>query len=180
MDTRDNKVYPTVQIGTQCWMAANLDFGLEISNSIHQADNCIAEKYCFNGIAANCIQYGGLYQWDELMKYDDTQAGQGFCPPGWYVPTENEWQTLFNFYNGNGFAGRPLQDFGFSGFNALRSGVFFLNSSMSFNGFATLFWSSTSWGQFKALSHGMNKYNYSVSLYPSSKTNAFPVRCLRD
>jgi uncharacterized protein (TIGR02145 family) len=179
-DIRDSKIYPSVQIGSQCWMAVNLNHGNIILSSQVQNDNCISEKYCYNDLAGNCTTFGGLYQWDEMMKFDDTQAGQGFCPPGWHVPTENEWQTLFNFYQGNGFAGRPLQDLGFSGFNALRSGVFFLNSSMSFNGFATLFWSSTSWGQFKALSHGMNTYNYSVSLYPSSRANAFPVRCLRD
>jgi uncharacterized protein (TIGR02145 family) len=179
-DIRDNKIYPSVQIGSQCWMSKNLDYGMTVLSSLVQNDNCISEKYCYNDLAGNCTTFGGLYQWDEMMKFDDTQAGQGFCPPGWHVPTENEWQTLFNFYNGNGFAGRPLQDLGFSGFNALRSGVFYLNSSMSFNGFATLFWSSTSWGQFKALSHGMNTYNYSVSLYPSSRANAFPVRCLRD
>ena len=62
VDTRDNKVYPTVQIGTQCWMSKNLDFGLAIATTIHQADNCIAEKYCYNGTVANCTQYGGLYQ----------------------------------------------------------------------------------------------------------------------
>jgi len=179
-DIRDNKIYPSVQIGSQCWMAVNLNHGNIILSSQVQNDNCIAEKYCYNDLVTNCTNYGGLYQWDEMMKYDDTQAGQGFCPPGWHVPTENEWQTLFNYYNGNGFAGKPLQDSIISGFNALRSGVFYLNSSMSFNGFATLFWSSTSWGQFKALSHGMNTYNYSVSLYPSSRANAFPVRCLRD
>ncbi|MFZ4523363.1 MAG: FISUMP domain-containing protein [Bacteroidales bacterium] len=179
-DIRDNKIYPSVQIGSQCWMAKNLDYGMTVLSSLVQNDNCISEKYCYNDLAGNCTSFGGLYQWDEMMQFDDTPAGQGQCPPGWHVPTENEWQTLFNFYNGNGFAGRPLQDLGFNGFNALRSGVFFLNSSMSFNGFATLFWSSTPWGQFKALSHGMNTYNYSVSLYPSSRANAFPVRCLRD
>ncbi|MCK9219600.1 MAG: hypothetical protein M0P47_06080 [Bacteroidales bacterium] len=179
-DIRDNKVYPTVQIGSQCWMAKNLDYGITVLSSLVQNDNCISEKYCYNDLAGNCSNFGGLYQWDEMMKYDDTQAGQGFCPPGWHVPTENEWQTLFNFYQGNGLAGKPLQDSIISGFNASRSGVFYLNSSMSFNGFATLFWSSTSWGQYKALSHGMNTYNYSVSLYPSSRANAFPVRCLHE
>ena len=120
VDTRDNKVYPTVQIGTQCWMAANLNFGLTIAGTIHQADNCIAEKYCYNGTVANCTQYGGLYQWDELMKFDDTPAGQGLCPPGWHVPTETDWTTLINYYQGNGSAGRPLQDTIISGFKALR------------------------------------------------------------
>ena len=180
VDTRDNKVYPTVQIGTQCWMSKNLDFGLAIANTIHQADNCIAEKYCYNGTVSNCSQYGGLYQWDELMKFDDIPAGQGLCPPGWHVPTETDWATLINYYQGNGRAGRPLQDTIINGFKALRSGVFYLNSSWSFLDFATILWSSTSLGQSKAISHGMNLYNFSVSLYPASRGNAFGVRCLRD
>jgi uncharacterized protein (TIGR02145 family) len=115
-----------------------------------------------------------------MMRYDDTPAGQGMCPPGWHVPTEAEWTTLMNNYQGNSLAGKPLQDSVFNGFRASRSGIIYLNSSMSFMGFATLFWTSTTVGQFKSISHGVNSYNYSVSLYPSSRANAFPVRCLRD
>ena len=77
-------------------------------------------------------------------------------------------------------AGKPLQDTIMAGFRAQTSGVFYLNSSWSFNGFATLFWTSTPWNAVKAISHGMNVYDFSVSLYPSSRANAFPVRCLRD
>jgi uncharacterized protein (TIGR02145 family) len=179
-DIRDNKVYTTVQLGTQCWMSSNLDFGFTISDLIPQTDNCTPEKYCYNDNPVNCTNNGGLYQWDEMMKYDNTQAGQGLCPPGWHVPTENDWITLFNFYQGNGLAGRPLQDSIINGFNAKRSGVYYLNSSWKFMDFATLFWSSTSWGQFKALSHGMNTYNFSVSIYQASRANSFSVRCLRD
>ena len=179
-DIRDGKLYTTVQIGTQCWMAANLNYGSIIPSSQVQYDNCISEKYCYNDVTGNCTKYGGLYQWDEVMKYDDTQAGQGLCPPGWHVPTDSEWTTLFNFYQGNALAGKPLQDTILSGFKAQTSGVFYLNSSWSFNGFATLFWSSTTWSAVKAISHGMNIYDFSVSLYPSSKVNAFPIRCLKE
>ena len=180
VDTRDNKVYPTVQIGTQCWMTVNLNYGSTIPSSQVQYDNCIPEKYCYNDLAGNCTKYGGLYQWDEVMKYEDTPAGQGLCPPGWHVPTESEWTTLFNYYLGNSLAGKPLQDTIISGFKARTSGVFYLNSSWSFNGFATLFWSSTPWSAKKGISHGMNVYDHSVSMYPSSKANAFPIRCLYD
>jgi uncharacterized protein (TIGR02145 family) len=115
-----------------------------------------------------------------MMHYDGTPGGQDLCPPGWHVPIDSEWSTLFNFYQGNALAGKPLQDTILSGFKAQTSGVFYLNSSWSFNGFATLFWSSTPWSAIKAISHGMQIYNFSVSLYPSSRANAFPIRCLHD
>jgi uncharacterized protein (TIGR02145 family) len=179
-DIRDGKTYPSVQIGTQCWMAANLNRGVQTSSSQVQFDNCIDEKFCYGNDPTKCSKYGGLYQWDEMMRYDDVPAGQGICPPGWHVPTENDWTVLCNYYNGFGFAGKPLQDTFISGFRALTGGVFYLNTSWSFEDFAVLFWTSTSWGNYKALSHGMNTINYSVSLYPSSRANAFPIRCLHD
>jgi uncharacterized protein (TIGR02145 family) len=179
-DIRDGKSYPTVQIGTQCWMAANLNRGTQITSAQVQFDNCVDEKYCFGNDAAKCSKYGGLYQWDEMMRYDDVPEGQGLCPPGWHIPTDNDWTVLCNFYNGYGFAGKPLQDTIIPGFRALPGGIFYLNSSWSFADFAVLFWTSSSWGSYKALSHGMNTINFSVSLYPSSRANAFPVRCLHD
>ncbi|MEI6899229.1 MAG: FISUMP domain-containing protein, partial [Bacteroidota bacterium] len=98
VDIRDGKSYPTVQIGTQCWMSSNLNSGITNSGMTNQRDNCIPEKYCLNDIPANCNLLGGLYQWDEMMQYDDTPAKQGICPPGWHVPTEAEWNTLFVYY----------------------------------------------------------------------------------
>jgi len=179
-DPRDNRQYPTIQIVSQCWISANLDYGQPVSALLTQRDNCTVEKYCYDDISGNCASYGGLYQWDELMKYDNTPASQGYCPPGWHIPTETEWNTLFGFFISNGFAGSPLKYDGFSGFNAFLYGVNFKNSSSSFNGFATLFWSSTSSGPYKAWAHGMNTSNPSVSYYPSARSNAFSVRCLKD
>ena len=179
-DIRDGQNYPTVQIGGQCWMAANLNYGNRVPSTEHQRDNCINEKYCYNDLTANCEQRGANYQWDELMRYDDTPAQQGHCPPAWHVPTESEWNTLFAFYTNNGFSGSPLKYSGFSGFNALLSGVNHFNRQWDFNDFATFFWSSTHYGPYKAWVHGMNEFNPSVSFYPSSRANAFSVRCLKD
>jgi hypothetical protein len=120
-DIRDNKVYQTVQIGSQCWLASNLNYGTTIASSQDQRDNCIPEKYCYNDNPINCTNNGGLYQWDELMQFDETTADQGFCPPGWHIPTENDWNTLFAVYINNAFAGSPLKYSGYSGFNALGS-----------------------------------------------------------
>jgi uncharacterized protein (TIGR02145 family) len=179
-DIRDNQKYATVKLGTRCWMAANLNFGTNILSTSMQRDNCINEKYCYNDDPVNCTNYGGLYQWDEMMRYDSTPAEQGFCPPGWHVPTENEWNSLFLLYVSNGFAGAPLKYSGYSGFNAFLSGVRFNNISWNFSNFAIMFWSSTKEAPGKAWAHGMNTYNPSVSYYPSSKTHAFALRCIQD
>ena len=172
-DIRDSKVYPTVQIGSQCWMALNLNYGTVIVSTQDQRDNCISEKYCYNDNPTNCTSLGGLYQWDELMQYDDTPGDQGFCPPGWHIPTENDWNTLFAVYTNNGFSGSPLKFSGFSGFNALLAGENYYNTSWDFKGFATFFWSSTTYGGYKAWAHGMNDPDPSVSVYPATKVSAF-------
>jgi uncharacterized protein (TIGR02145 family) len=179
-DPRDNKQYPTVQIGTQCWMASNLDYGQQLSGSLTQRDNCVVEKYCYTDNLANCTSNGGLYQWDELMQYNNVSASQGLCSPGWHVPTEANWNTLFSFYISNGFAGSPLKSTGYSGFNAYLDGARFKNANWNFLNFATFFWSSSSFGPYKAWSHGMNEQNPSVSYYPGVRSNGFNVRCLKD
>jgi uncharacterized protein (TIGR02145 family) len=179
-DIRDNTQYPTVKIGAQCWMAANLNFGNTIPSSAMQRDNCIVEKYCFSNLAGNCLVSGGLYQWDEMMQFNSVEGSQGLCPPAWHVPTENDWTTLFNFYISNGMAASPLKSSGYSGFDALLNGMEFNNTKWKFDSFATFFWSSTPHGPYKAWAHSMNNPNPSVSYYPGNRSNAFSVRCIKD
>jgi uncharacterized protein (TIGR02145 family) len=114
------------------------------------------------------------------MCYDDAQGLQGLCPPGWHVPAETEWNTLFANWTNNAFAGAPLKYSGYSGFNAQLSGVWHQNIQWDYADVAAFFWSSTAHGPDKAWGHGMNDYDPSVSLYPSLRSNAFPVRCLKD
>jgi uncharacterized protein (TIGR02145 family) len=177
IDPRDNRVYPTVQIGTQCWMAENLNYGTEISISQDQRDNCVNEKY---SIHPSPLTTHSFYSWDEVMQYDETPASQGFCPPGSHIPSENDWNILFATYINSGLAGNPLKYSGYSGFNAILNGARDINKGWVYQGFATFFWSSTFHGDSKAWAHGMNEADPSVSLYPALKANAYSVRCLRD
>lgn len=177
LDIRDNQVYPTVQIGTQCWMQKNLEFGITIDELIQQTDNCVSEKYTLN---SSLLTPNSNYQWDEVMDYDNTPGAKGLCPPGWHIPDESEWSILFSFYLGNSRAGYPLQDPYLNGFKAQQNGVYYLNSMWSFTDFATLFWSSTMADQTRAYAHGMNTMDQSVSVYAGVKANGFSVRCLRD
>ena len=57
-------------------------------------DNGTMEKYCYNNEPDSCTKYGGLYQWDEMMQYTTQQGVQGICPPGWHLPTDEEWKVL--------------------------------------------------------------------------------------
>ena len=191
LDVRDSATYPTVLIGSQCWMAANLNVGNPIPSSQMQRDNCISETYCYNDNPSNCTSYGGLYQWDEIMDYDDTPAVQGLCPPGWHLPSEPEWGNLFSQYINNGFAGSALKSSGYSGFNALLSGIRFHTTIWKYPAndpvlSSILYWSSTIHSPSKAWAHGMNEvvidieYTPSVSFYPALRSNAFAVRCIKD
>jgi uncharacterized protein (TIGR02145 family) len=161
-------------------MAANLNFGSVIASSSVQRDNCVNEKYCFKNIATNCTNYGGLYMWDEVMRYDNVLAAQGFCPPGWHIPTENEWNILFSAYLGPGFAGSALKYSGYSGFNAFLKGKRHTSASWDFDNFAVMFWSSSQVSPDKAWAHGLNEINPSVSWYPGLKAHSFAVRCIQD
>jgi uncharacterized protein (TIGR02145 family) len=173
-------------------MTQNLDYGtsISISPAHQQSDNCLAEKYCSTG-DPTCSANGALYQWDELMDYQALTGSKGICPPGWHIPTGQEWQHLIdNVVNGitapiaNATAAAELKDQNLpGGFKALLNGFFYQNSHWAFSGgglTSTMFWTSTPDGDRSAMSRGMNNYTSSLSSYSASKSNAFPVRCIKD
>jgi len=159
-------------------MAADLDYGTPIPDNIHQRDNCITEKYI--NPASSIKHPASAYQWDELMLHDNTPGLQGLCPPGWHVPTEAEWNTLFANWVSSAFASDPLKYSGYSGFNAFLQGARHLAVQWDYQNFAAFFWSSTPHGPYRAWAHGMNDFDPSVAFYPSLRSNAFSVRCLKD
>ncbi|MCX6277984.1 MAG: hypothetical protein NT004_07790 [Bacteroidetes bacterium] len=194
-DLRDMKTYPTfaILIGNthRCWISANLNYGAFIESNISQTDNCMVEKYCEGNDSSRCAESGGLYQWDELMTYlpatnASAEGRQGLCPPEWHVATESEWDELLNYHSGAGIAGWALLDpYELYGFHAKTKGVLYQNNIWSFmpSGFsATIFWTSTvSPSDSKRIfSHGLNDINPSVSQYFSLRSNALPVRCVKD
>ncbi len=180
-DIRDGKTYPTVQIGSQCWFQKNLEYGITIPENTPQTDNCIPEKYTRH---ASPVTRHDLYQWNELMQYQTTEGSQGLCPPGWHVPTSAEWDQLLAFLNGPGQAGWPMIDtLTVYGFRSFQQGFYYLNNTWAFESGSTagsMYWTSTPSGSHRAVARGLNQQNPSVSSYPSSRGNAFAVRCVRD
>ena len=208
-DFRDGQSYITVQIGTQCWMAENLNIGTMINGNSPQNDNDTIEKYCYGDNTTNCDTYGGLYQWDETMQYITTTGTQGICPSGWHLPTDAEWMTMEEFLGmcsgaGSGCSGavalrgtdegsklagnEPLwtdgnldqnANFGTSGFAVLPGGF---RSSGGWFGFLTEntnIWSSSEDGA-NAWFRYLD-YDYTQALrFADNKAYGFSVRCVKD
>jgi len=70
--------YPIVEVGTQCWMAKNLNYASGGS--------------CYNNDAANCEIYGRLY---------DPYTAFGICPSGWHIATSAEQHILSDAVGNN-------------------------------------------------------------------------------
>ena len=195
-DPRDGISYRTSSslVPGKCWMLENLRYGQSPPTSTSpQTDNCIVERNCLSS-DPTCIAYGGLYQWDELIQYGmtDGPAYQGVCPPGWHIPSSAEWTDLIDAVvnlpgvSGNGLAGSYLKDKNLSnGFDALLTGIYYFDNVLSYNtGYliGTMYWTSTHDASYpeRVVTRGVNNINYSVSNYPASRANAFPVRCVKD
>jgi len=90
-DTRDKKTYKTVKIGTQTWLAENLNYATDTTTS--------GFSYCYEGKPANCTKYGRLYFYKQAIEV---------CPQGWHLPSDREWQILVDFAGGKD-AGKNLK-----------------------------------------------------------------------
>jgi len=190
-DVRDGKKYKTAFLSGKCWMTENLAYGTKLdSPGPLQTDNCVPEKYCSPADPA-CNKNGGMYQWDELMDYAVAPGTKGICPPAWHVPTVVEWQSLIdNLIAGigtpdaNALAGSTMKDVLISGgFQALLGGFDYNDHSWAFTSGSltgTLYWTSTVSSATHSVARGLNNYNPSISLYSSSRGNAFSLRCVKD
>lgn len=203
-DTRDNEVYKIITIGSQVWMAENLNVGTygESINSgkyhSDMSDNDTIEKYCYNNNKANCNIYGGLFNWDEMMQYNPSDNGeigttQGICPTGWHIPTVTEWDTLINYLGGSDMAGGKLKETGTmhwdlpntgatneNGFTALPAGYRHLTGSFNQINSYALFMSATENNSTDAWIIILNNKDFNVRRSYLYKTYGLSVRCVFD
>lgn len=108
--TYEGQVYNTIQIFSQCWLKENLNVGTMIMSPQNPDNNGIIEKYCVDNNPDSCAKYGGLYQWDEAMQYTTQQGACGICPPGWHLPTDEEWKLLAGAVDSQCWIGDNLWD----------------------------------------------------------------------
>ena len=125
-DSRDGQTYRTVKIGTQTWMAENLNYaytGVPYNYSGYTSDST---SWCYENDPANCAKYGRLYTWAAAMDSSGTWSTngkgcgygsecsptgtiRGICPEGWHLPDTTEWNTLFSAVGGISTAGTALK-----------------------------------------------------------------------
>jgi uncharacterized protein (TIGR02145 family) len=202
----DGKVYKTIKIGEQIWMAENLAYLPEVSPSIVES-NTVPHYYVYGYQGTNVTEakalpnfktYGVLYNWAAAMDgADSTSANpsgvQGVCPSGWHLPSRAEWLKLINFLGGIDIAGGKMKESGFthwvspntaatneSGFTGLPAGLRSFDGGV-FTSLGSLggFWSTTLvsyWG----IDYGLSTNFGKVGCCGSYKTTGYSVRCVKD
>lgn len=168
IDHRDGQGYKTTAIGSQIWMAENLNY--EMDNS-----------FCYDKDTGNCDKYGRLYIFD---------AAEKACPGGWHLPSRTEWETLIEAVGGTADAGKMLKSS--TGWNSNGNGIDALefaalpagsrNASETYSdeGLRSNFWSSSESSSGGAYYVYMFYNLNSANINDLDKSNAFSVRCLKD
>lgn len=162
VDNRDGQTYKTVTIGSQTWMAENLNYD-------YRVDDRSYGSYCYSD---DCKIYGRYYKWD---------VAQNVCPKGWHLPNKMEWEALYKAIGEDPYA---MQATGYwneatnaSGFSALPGGYSFYGSSRNF-GSRACFWGSSRYGSHAAYGWKLDADYANHDIHEDS--DALSVRCLKN
>lgn len=177
----EGQVYNTIQILSQCWLKENLNAGTMIDTLENMQDNGVIERYCYKNQPDSCAKYGGLYQWNEMMQYTTLEGAQGICPPGWHIPTDDEWKVLEGAVDSQFGIGDPEWDiyYGSRGYDVASnlkttSGWTYNGNGMDLFGFSALPGAARN-------EDGMITYIGTLGYYWSSTDYEYPwSRRLRD
>jgi uncharacterized protein (TIGR02145 family) len=197
-DERDGQTYKTVTIGTQTWMAENLNLETDYS-------------YCYNDSAEYCDKYGRLYTWaaamDSVGTWSTNGKGCGYgnvcsatypvrgvCPEGWHLPSHEDWWILLRAVDPDGgyvglTSGKALKSktgwndngngddaFGFAALPAGHRGV---RDGFHWIGESARFWSSSG-GDTYAYYVYMSMDGDIADLDNLSPKFGYSVRCIKD
>ena len=155
-DSRDGHTYKTVTIGTQTWMAQNLNYKMD-------GTICPSDSYCKTH---TCHKYYGYlnYEYDHCSPLPDTtvwsvagcyyrsESALSACPNGWHLPSLDEWKVLFETVGGTDVAGKMLKaSSGFCGDDGRNSNG---TDAYGFNALPTGHCSLLNWGYYHSKCNG--------------------------
>ena len=201
--------YPTIEIGTQCWMKTNLKCTHYANGNAISSTTSSASYY--PGWDTTAV-IGYYYNWAAAMKNTSSSSStpsgvQGICPNGWHLPSNGEWTQLFNYLKGqsiywsnntstyiakamaypsywtasntNYTPGKDASTNNKSGFGAVPTGCSEYGDVTGFNIYA-YFWSSTQSSSTNAYACTLSYNTPTVSTTAQAKTKALPVRCVKN
>ena len=145
-------------------MAENLNIGKMVLGENEQNDDSEIERYCYNNDTTKCDEFGGLYQWAEMMQLPsrcNTEScadliqpnHQGICPDGWRLFTYNDYRIV-RFSEGNE-----------------ERGVAGLRSGYRFNGYNTTGFSLVGAGYRSEEKKFENLNEYAFWFFPTEKAS---------
>jgi uncharacterized protein (TIGR02145 family) len=171
-DTRDGKIYKTVTIGTQTWMAENLAYQTGKGCWAYQDDTSYVKTY------------GYLYDWETAIMA---------CPNGWHLPNKEDWLILTDFLGGKNIAGGKLKEIGTKhwlklnigatdsyGFAALPGGNRYNYGKCFDMRLYGRWWSASVTNNNSALCFYLYFENSNIKWSSSNMTNGFSVRCIKN
>jgi uncharacterized protein (TIGR02145 family) len=191
----DGNTYKTVRIGDQTWMAENLKTAtfsdgtdIPVVSDVSGWSVLNTPGLCWYNNDADSIKniFGALYNFYAV--------GSGkLCPPGWHVPSGDDWQKLRDFLGDALTGGGRLKEEGTShwkapntgadnttGFTALPAGIRYFEGSFNSLSFFTSFWSSTEYDSNKSWYFSLYYSDAFALMNKTSKKDGFSVRCLED
>ncbi|SMP49091.1 FISUMP domain-containing protein [Fibrobacter sp. UWB10] len=178
-------------------MAENLNVGEMVDGNKDQNDDSKIERYCYDNDTMKCEEYGGLYQWAEMMKLpsecntkscaDSIKPNhQGICPDGWRLLTYDDMYVVVHA-NGNRNGVADIRSMGFGGFNYSGYGLIGAGYNWNYefrNIEESAYWHYPEEGRsndnniasFVGLQTRSSKSNSTQDTY---KTHGFSVRCVK-
>ncbi|MDD3878311.1 MAG: FISUMP domain-containing protein [Bacteroidales bacterium] len=158
-DSRNGKTYKTVRIGTQTWMAENINYST-------------GNSWCYDNSSSNCSKYGRLYDWNTALRA---------CPNGWHLPSKSDFEALLGNVGGSGRnAYYALKEGGSSGFSALLGGWSHYNGTFHNIGKYGYWWSSSDYGDSRVWNLNIYSDLLSANVYHLYEELGLSVRCLHD
>jgi uncharacterized protein (TIGR02145 family) len=195
-DARDSRVYSTIKIGTQTWMAENLQ-AEKYRNGDSIPNVTVNTKWSELKSGAWCYyknfdENGKIY--GKLYNFYAVRDPRGIAPEGWHIPSAAEWQKLLDFLGGSIEAGGKLKEAGTSHWASPNTGAtnesFFssLPGGCCYGGMEQFYdlgkigywWTSTPGDGSDAAHRIMYNHNNSVASYNGNMRVGYSVRCVKD
>ena len=176
-------------------MAQNLNIAdVTLKAGENMTDDTKIERYCYNDDTTKCDRYGGLYQWAEMMGFNDScntkscadliqPNHQGICPKGWRLMTRHDFEVARSSTEYGVYGLRSEYNFtgnNESGLSLTGSGRYFYQERYEYiDDSFFMFYPKELYDGTVVSSQNISRDSDGSALSVESKLNALSVRCVK-